>query len=101
MAVINEVVNNNRETIGYSMHCPGCDDMHIIWTDRPGAPRWTWNGDWDRPSFSPSLLVTAPGHADIRRQRCHSFIRNGQWQFLSDCTHDLAGQTVDMVEEPE
>jgi len=101
MPVINEVVNNDRETIGYSMHCPGCDHMHIVWTNRPGAPRWTFNGDRERPTFSPSLLLTASDHEDPKRHLCHSFIRGGQWQFLNDCTHDLAGKTVDMVEEPE
>jgi hypothetical protein len=35
-------------------------------------------------------------HADGAR-RCHLFIRDGALQFLSDCTHKLAGQTVDMV----
>lgn len=29
---------------------------------------------------------------------CHSFVTDGKIQFLSDCTHDLAGQTVDMVD---
>ena len=32
---------------------------------------------------------------------CHSFIRNGQWQFLSDSAHRLAGQTVPMVPLPD
>jgi hypothetical protein len=26
--------------------------------------------------------------------RCHSFVVDGQIQFLGDCTHKLAGQTV-------
>lgn len=32
---------------------------------------------------------------------CHSFIRSGQWQFLADCAHKLAGQTVPMVPVPD
>ena len=101
MRVINEVVNNNREVIGYSMHCPGCDHMHIVWTNRPDAPQWKWNGSFEKPTFSPSLLLTAPYHGDPKRRRCHSFIREGRWEFLSDCTHNMAGKTVNMVEEPE
>lgn len=27
-------------------------------------------------------------------KRCHSFVANGNIQFLGDCTHELAGQTV-------
>lgn len=66
--------------------CPGCD----VWHDPTIAPdRWAWDGDTVHPTLSPSLLVT--GGPDLR---CHSFVRDGKWQFLSDCTHDLAGQTV-------
>jgi hypothetical protein len=28
---------------------------------------------------------------------CHSFVREGQIQFLGDCTHAFAGQTVPMI----
>lgn len=31
---------------------------------------------------------------------CHSFLHNGQWQFLGDSAHHLAGQTVPMVDLP-
>lgn len=27
---------------------------------------------------------------------CHSFVRDGQIEFLSDCTHALAGKTVSL-----
>lgn len=79
------------------MWCPGCDDAHAI---RDGL--WEWDGNVDQPTISPSILVTlefgAPGLTD---RRCHSFVRNGQWQFLADCTHALSGQTVPMVPFPQ
>jgi len=31
-------------------------------------------------------------------QVCHSFVTDGRIQFLGDCTHNLAGQTVDLPE---
>jgi hypothetical protein len=31
---------------------------------------------------------------------CHSFVRDGQIQFLGDCTHALKGQTVERPEWP-
>lgn len=34
-------------------------------------------------------------------KRCHSFVTNGNIQFLSDCTHALAGQTVALPPIPE
>lgn len=32
---------------------------------------------------------------------CHSYVKAGRWEFLGDCTHDLAGQTVPMVPLPD
>lgn len=79
-------------------------------------PRWGFNGDLDRPTFTPSVLTRwspwePPVNADNleafkaapwpQRQVehvCHSFVTDGRIQFLNDCTHALAGQTVDLPE---
>lgn len=72
--------------------CPACECGHAF------DKRWTWNGDVVRPTFSPSLLVRHGGDLDLGGKIppliCHSFVRDGQIQFLGDCTHKLAGQTV-------
>ncbi len=60
-----------------------------------GTGAWTWNGDRERPTVSPSILVTDSGPS-----RCHSFLRDGSLEFLSDCTHALAGQTVPLPDWP-
>jgi hypothetical protein len=92
--------------------CPGCDESHQIVVD--GSRGWTWNGDGDKPTISPSILVNgkrritddeydrirAGEKLNIPDLTCHSFIRDGQWQFLGDCTHALAGQTVDIPDWP-
>ncbi len=78
-------------------HCPGCACLHAfnVNPDR-GRPLWTWNGDLARATFSPSLLYRHE-HADGRpTEVCHSFVSDGRIEFLSDCTHALAGQTVDV-----
>lgn len=77
------------------MWCPGCQDHHMVTLDR--ADGWAWNGDVERPTFTPSILVRG-GSQDAR---CHSFVTDGQWQFLADSSHVLAGQTVPMVPIPE
>lgn len=90
----------NVEGGGLVFWCPGCDGAHQIrHGDGPG-PRWGWNGDAERPTFTPSVLVRYDG-ADAGRDGappavCHSFVTDGQIQFLGDCTHALAGQTVDL-----
>lgn len=68
--------------------CPGCKCGHQFWT-----PHWQFNGDLERPTVSPSILVWSPG-VEPDEHRCHSFVRDGQIQFLSDCWHELKGQTV-------
>ena len=80
-------------------HCPGCEMSHAVRVRSADGrrPSWEWNGDMVRPTFSPSILVqwTYAGVPKV----CHSFVRDGQIEFLSDCTHALAGKTVPL--EPE
>lgn len=90
-------VTNEKGT--FLMHCPGCDQLHQIWTEKAvNRPQWGFNGDMENPTFTPSLLVKGTMGNNHEPVTCHSFIRDGQWQFLNDCTHKLAGQTVPMVE---
>ena len=125
MAKITPVTTNKTTIIGYMFECPGCGDNHVIYTNSQwcsqqpnGRPCWGFNGDVDRPTFSPSLLCQGlmypsgnqfPNEDEINRMKagenlrslmtprvCHSFIREGKMQFLSDCTHKFAGQTVEL-----
>lgn len=75
---------------GHIAYCKGCEQHHLI----PNT--WKFNGNLERPTFSPSLLIQY--HNDTKKidYTCHSFIVNGQWQYCSDSTHALAGKTVDM-----
>jgi hypothetical protein len=74
-----------------AFRCPGCGSTHAVRvTGNDPGPRWTYNGDPERPTFSPSILVTW-GRLS---KRCHSFVRAGEIEFLGDCTHELAGKTV-------
>lgn len=69
--------------------CKGCNRYHLVNIDKNNdGPYWEFNGNYDRPTFNPSILVTTP------KERCHSFVRDGQIQYLNDCDHKLAGQTV-------
>lgn len=76
-----------------AFHCPGCGYDHGFRVGGHGPkPRWTWNGSFDAPTFSPSLLC----NQDSPANRCHSFVKEGRIEFLSDCFHDLRGMTVDL-----
>lgn len=80
--------------------CPGCCKLHSVRV--AGDHAWGWNGDMVRPTFTPSILVrsyTWDGTGEVPTV-CHSFVRDGRVEFLSDCTHALAGQTVLLPADP-
>jgi hypothetical protein len=76
--------------------CPGCDMPHVIYVAGTGVPIWGFNGDMARPTVTPSVLVK--WDQTDGPKVCHSFIKDGMIQFLGDCTHALAGQTVEIPE---
>lgn len=84
----------------FQFYCPGCKNHHGIYTKEfpHEGPKWEFNGDMDKPTFSPSLRIQNHYGIENKLRMCHSFIRNGSIEFLSDCTHELAGQTVIMEE---
>lgn len=102
-----------------SFMCPGCKSEHMLGiADGCVGPRWQWNGDLVKPTFSPSILSrgqklkldeegkwTGDWELDAQGKAlpmvCHSFVNDGQIQFLGDCTHELANQTVPLQPWPE
>jgi len=90
--------------------CPGCKCRYFIndnLTEIPNLPDdhiWTFNGNFENPTVRASVLTRSyrknpdTGNYDIEIDRCHSFITDGMIQFLSDCHHSLAGQTVELPE---
>lgn len=82
--------------------CPGCKCRHHFGINVPqeNGAMWIWNGDVTLPTFKPSLVYTwVPEGRPVKK--CHSFLRNGIWEFLSDCTHSLVGQKVPMIDLPD
>lgn len=96
-----------RVTNGYSHWCPGCEEMHAIATDGPNycGARWTFDGNLDAPTFSPSINISSPEHmfedgVKIEAERCHYFLKAGQLQFMGDSTHALSGKTIPLPPLP-
>lgn len=71
--------------------CHGCDQPHQVRVAGK-AGVWSWNGDRMKPTLSPSIKVT-----DGQGRICHSFLKDGQLEFLPDSTHRLAGETVPLT----
>jgi hypothetical protein len=74
--------------------CPGCEMVHRVMHGAGPGPRWGWNGSTEKPTFTPSVLVRYSWSDGDRV--CHSFVTEGRIQYLDDCTHALAAQTVDL-----
>lgn len=91
MGIFNVLIDNDAEK-QYYFYCPGCKMHHSVRVRGP-EPCWEVTGVEDnKPSVSPSILVRAPSLC------CHSFVKKGCIQFLSDCTHALAGTTIELEE---
>ena len=79
-----------------TFYCPGCDTFHTVRV--VGQDAWKFNGDLVRPTLEPSVLVSGQRWnfklGKSVNAQCHSFVRDGQIQFLSDCAHSLAAKTV-------
>ena len=99
--------------VGYWVWCPGCKHAHSFptsekWYDDSKLyegkrkPVWSFSGDLDCPSFTPSLrvFITDP-NTKQERTLCHSVITNGQIAFYNDCEHDLKNQTVELPSIPD
>ena len=99
--------------------CQGCDMLHQVAVGEGDVPRWGYNGNPEAPTFTPSVLVrwhqwTPPAYnpeiaAKIKsgeivqtkvEKVCHTFITDGRVQFLGDCTHQYAGQTLELPDLP-
>lgn len=84
--------------------CAGCQCGHYFRTapspsTSPFAGNsaiWTWDGDEQRPTVNPSILVRYDGADGAKR--CHLYVRAGHIEYLADCTHALAGKTIPMEE---
>lgn len=105
--------------------CQGCEDIHQVRIKGPDS--WGWNGDVERPVFTPSVLTRSGHHAyDTPREtcwctyrrdnpdktnapkcyRCHTFVgcngaQPGEVIFLGDCTHALAGTVQPLPDLPD
>lgn len=82
------------------MHwCPGCKEVHgyII---EGGPPQWTFDGNYDAPTFMPSMLIFVTEKNGQRETLCHYYLKAGMIEFLGDCPHELKGQTVPLPDWP-
>lgn len=100
----------------YSHWCPGCEEMHYIPTDMDDRPRWSFNGNVDSPTFSPSVRIRGKQTIKVDGKWtgewvrdaagnpidgcCHYFLHDGVLKFCTDTTHRFAGQNIPLPDLP-
>ena len=101
MPKVKQITDTTGQYVSYVFHCPACKRHHSCYVERPDKrrPCWSFNGDLEKPTFTPSIVSLYGRDDEINV--CHSFVCDGRIEFLSDCTHSLAGQTVDLPEVEE
>jgi hypothetical protein len=77
--------------------CPGCQQMHVLPWKRGD---WTFDGDFESPTFAPSFLHTWTEGPEHVPRRCHYVLTAGVLNFCADSTHALAGQPVPLPDLP-
>lgn len=116
VAQLRTVQDGDLEYQALVFWCPGCEYPGEDGQPQGGAhmlpvnsttktPQWDFDGNLDAPTLSPSIL-TRMNHRrergeDVGEFVCHSFMRAGQMEFLGDCTHQYAGQTVPLPPMPD
>lgn len=86
-----EVIADHKE--GWIFNCLGCGNLHYF-----DLKKHTWNDDKVNPTVNPSILYDIPVFRGNPAVRCHFFIKDAKIKYLDDCTHELAGKTVDMTD---
>lgn len=94
-------IEENSVVVGYMFYCPGCSENHALYirpNRSPNGESWYFNGDVENPAFYPSLL-TRVEQSNQRFKVCHLYVKDGKIQFLTDCTHSLADQLVEIPDQ--
>jgi len=77
----------------------GCNENHFIAKNR----NWKLVSSLENPTITPSMKITYGDNPppELAKYCCHFNITNGQIIFHSDCSHELKGQTLDLVDIPD
>lgn len=81
---------------GWVIYCPACDEHHVL------SNKWLFSGTIEQPTFTPSLKVSGCLRQPDNDGKngvygvCHSVITDGKIIYQNDCTHALAGKTVEL-----
>lgn len=90
--VINTFKDQDEEK-HISFYCTGCHKRH--WIPTAGPKAWQFNGDYEKPTITPSIMVNR-GRTNPKVHQCHVQITDGWISFYEDCSHDRAGKKFEL-----
>lgn len=109
-AMLRDVDNQGVHYQALTFWCPGCERIDADGERHAGlhmlpvnttltSPSWEFDGSLEAPTLTPSILTRLDdaGAPFV----CHSYLRGGRFEFLTDCTHAYAGQTVELPHLPD
>jgi hypothetical protein len=95
---------------GLAHWCPACGEMHAFALDGKNASgaQWTWDGNVEHPTFTPSMHIKIGKYADQNWQEetagessvCHYILTAGVINYCGDCTHAMKGQSIRLPDLP-
>jgi hypothetical protein len=84
--------------------CEACGHVHGVRIDDgplTESPKWTWDGDREKPTLSPSVLnFTTDPDTGARETLCHYHLKAGIIEYCADNPHALNGKSVPLVDIP-
>lgn len=83
-----------RTTAGHYHWCPGCESMHVL------PDSWTFDGNVESPTFSPSFLHKWNYGPERTPKSCHYIVTAGILNYCGDCHHALRGTSVPIPDLP-
>lgn len=101
---------------GFEFWCWGCCTTHRFITHYTGnkradQPKWEFGGNYEKPSFSPSLMIQhRRGYWAENKQyitdgrlvtECHLIVDEGHIHYLTDCLHPFKNMVFGMADVPQ
>jgi hypothetical protein len=89
---LKEYKSPDEKSSAWVFFCLPCGRSHPY-----SVPRWTFNGDVERPTFTPSLRILDGNNGTA----CHVNITDGKIIYHGDCPHSYANKVIDLPDVDE
>jgi len=107
MSLLSSILNDTGDG-RLQFHCPACNEAHAVRISGARYGLWFWNQNPEAPTFEPGVRVRKdipaagpnPDPNDATSYVCMSRVVNGRISYEADCTHGMAGTTVDVPAWP-